>query len=189
MTQKSFFSALAFTLMLFFAGNLQAQKYFSRAVKVSFDATTKSSPEKISAVSNSGTLVIDKATGAVQTAVLLKGFLFEKALMQEHFNENYVESSKYPKAEFKGKMDNPAAVDYSKDGVYTVNLLGSMNLHGVSKELKTPATITVKDGKISAKTSFLLPFADYKIDIPSVVADKVAKQASIEVVSNLELLK
>lgn len=189
MLQKSFFSLFTALLVVCIAPAVQAQKYFSRNAKVAFDATVKSSPEKIAAVSNSGTIVLDKATGAIETAVLLKGLLFEKALMQEHFNENYVESSKYPKAAFKGKLENPGAVDFTKDGNYTGTLNGTMSLHGVNKEMKAPVSFTVKSGKISAKANFALVLADFKVDIPSLVADKVAKQASIEVTTTLELLK
>ena len=115
--------------------------------------------------------------------------MFEKALMQEHFNENYVESSKYPKATFKGKLENPGAVDFTKDGNYTATLNGTMSLHGVNKEMKAPVSFTVKSGKITAKANFTLVLADFKVEIPSLVADKVAKQASIEVNTSLELLK
>lgn len=187
--QKSVFAFLTALLIVCFAPAAQAQKYFSRNAKVSFDATVKSSPEKIAAVSNSGTIVLDKSTGAVQTAVLLKGLLFEKTLMQEHFNENYVESSKYPKAEFKGKLENAAAVDFTKDGTYNGNLSGTMTLHGVTKDIKAPVTFIVKNGKINAKANFALPLADYNVEIPSLVADKVAKQANIEVSTNLDPMK
>lgn len=189
MLNKSIVFAIAACFALFSAPSLQAQKYFSRSAKVAFDATTKTSPEKINAVSNSGTLVLDKATGAIQTAVLLKGFLFEKSLMQEHFNENYVESSKYPKAEFKGTIENANAVDFSKDGTYKTNVTGTMTLHGATKNITAPAVFTVKGGKISAKANFTLPFADYNIDIPSLVADKVAKQATIEIATDLAQMK
>lgn len=165
-----------------------AQKYFTRDGKVAFDATSKTSPEKINAVSKSGTLVLDKGTGNVQMAVLLKGFLFEKALMQEHFNENYLETSKYPKAEFNGKLDNAGSVDLTRDGTYTSNVSGNMTMHGVTKSITAPVTFTVKGGQISSSCKFNLPLADYNVDIPSLVADKIAKQASIVVTANLAAL-
>lgn len=182
---------IIFSIAIFGILNLpvQAQRYFSRNARVAFDATSKTSPEKINAVSNSGTLVLDKTTGKVEAAVLLKGLLFEKALMQEHFNENYVESDKFPKAKFSGKIDNITALDLTKNGTYTVVMAGTMDMHGVVKEVKTPATFVVSGGKITASAQFSLLLADYQIAIPSLVADKVAKTAVIEVKTDLELMK
>ncbi|MEK7253941.1 MAG: YceI family protein, partial [Bacteroidota bacterium] len=100
-------------LLLFFAQGIQAQKYFTREGKITF--VSDAAMEKIEAVTNSATSVIDMATGAVEFAVLIKGFQFKKALMQEHFNENYMESSKFPKATFKGKIDNFSSVNLKKD--------------------------------------------------------------------------
>lgn len=160
---------------------LQAQKYFSREGVVSFDATVASSPETIAAEAKGGVLVVDAATGALEMGVLLKNFLFKKALMQEHFNENYVESSKYPKATFKGTLADPKAIDWKKDGAYTTTATGTMNLHGVTKPLTAPVTITIKGGKITGSGNFPIVLADYNITIPTVVAGKLAKQAKVKV--------
>lgn len=168
---------------------LSAQKMFTRNATVMFDATASSSPETIKALNKSGTCVLEKSSGAVEMAVLIKGFLFERALMQEHFNENYMESGKYPKAVFAGKLDNPASVDTGKDGVYKANVSGTLTIHGVPKPVSTPVTFTVKDGKTSAVVNFAVPLADYNIAIPSVVSDKVGKMANIGITANLEPLK
>jgi hypothetical protein len=168
---------------------LPAQKYFTRNAKVYFDATNKNSPERVDATSNSGTLVLDMASSRIESAVLIKGFLFEKALMQEHFNENYMESGKFPKATFKGKIDDASKLDLSKDGAYTVNLNGELTIHGVSKQVNTPATFTVKGGQISSKSTFMVSLADYGIEIPSVVSDKLGKQAKVEITAALEPMK
>lgn len=168
---------------------LPAQRYFTRNAKAYFDATNKNSPERVEATSNSGTLVVDITSGRVEAAVLIKGFLFEKALMQEHFNENYLESSKFPKAAFKGKIDDLSKLDLSKDGTYTVGLSGDMSVHGQTKALQTSATFTVKGKEISAKANFPIVLAEYDIDIPSAVSDKLAKQAKVEISANLELMK
>lgn len=166
-----------------------AQRLFTRDAKVTFDATSKGSPERINGLNKSGTLVVDIATGRVESAVLVSNFLFDKALMQEHFNENYMESSKYPKATFKGKIDDPSKVNFKQDGTYTPMLSGDLTVHGVTKQVKVPATIEVKGGKATAKTAFNIPLAEYGIDIPSVVADKVAKEAKISIESSLETMK
>lgn len=188
MTRIAFLTKLT-GLFLLITVSLSAQKYFTREGKVNFDATVPASPEKIAAESKTGVLVVDLASGATEMAVLLKGFLFEKALMQEHFNENYVESTKYPKATFKGKLEKPEAITLNKDGVYVANVSGTMDLHGVTKPLTTTATFTVKGGKIVATSSFPLILTDYKIDIPSVVAGKLAKQAAINITADLKVLK
>jgi polyisoprenoid-binding protein YceI len=177
------------SLFLLIGVTLSAQRYFTREGKVFFNDTAPTSPEKIEANAKAGVLVVDIATGAIEMAVLLKGFLFEKALMQEHFNENYVESTKYPKATFKGKLEKPEAVTLTKDGIYVANVSGTMDLHGVTKPLTTTATFTVKGGKIVATANFPLILTDYKIEIPSLVANKLAKQAAVTITANLALLK
>lgn len=168
---------------------LSAQRIFTKAANVSFDATSNKSLEEIDAKTSTGTVVIDAATGAVEAAVLMKSFQFEKALMQEHFNENYVESSTYPKAIFKGKISDTSKVNFKQDGTYNVSVAGNMTLHGVTKPLTAPATITIKGGKISAQTNFTLTLADYNIAIPSLVADKVAKTAKVSFGGALETIK
>src|SRR5690606_1652063 len=105
--------------------------------------------EKIEAHNASASTVLDAASGNLEWAVLIQGFQFEKALMQEHFNENYMESAKYPKAKFKGKVDNWSSVNLGKDGDYPVTVSGTMEIHGVSKPITAEGRITVKGGQIS----------------------------------------
>lgn len=177
------------TAVLLFNLSTSAQKYFTKTGKISFDATTSSSPEKIEGVNKTSTCVLDVKTGAMQFAVLMKGFLFERALMEEHFNENYVESNKFPKAEFKGAISNNDAVNYSKDGTYNVTVKGKLTMHGVTKDVETPGKLVVQGGKILAAATFNALLADYNVSIPGLVADKVAKTAKIGVDCTLELLK
>ena len=188
MFNKSLF-AVVIALCATFAAPVHAQKMFTRDGVVGFDATAPNSPESIKAVNKSGTCVWDKSSGAVEMAVLVKGFLFERALMQEHFNENYLESSTYPKATFKGKLDNPASVNTDKDGTYKVNATGAMTMHGVTKPLTVPVTFTVKSGKVSTVVNFALALADYNVDVPSLVADKVSKTANINIAATLSPMK
>lgn len=173
----------------FFALPAQAQKLFTRDGVVSFDATAANSPETIKAVNKSGTCVWDKGSGALEMAVLVKGFLFERALMQEHFNENYMESGKYPKAIFAGKVDNPGSIDTGKDGAYKTNVVGTLTLHGVAKAVTVPVVFTVKGGKLSAAVQFSIALADYNISVPSLVADKVSKKADISIAANFDVMK
>ncbi len=166
-----------------------AQKYYTKSGKIDFDATSPSSPERVEAVNRTATCVIDTRTGAMQFAVLMKGFEFERALMQEHFNENYVESNKYPKAEFRGSITDNNNVNYEKDGTYPVKVKGQLSIHGETKDVETTGKLAVQNGKINATAEFNVLLADYRISIPGLVADKVSKMAKISVTCQLELLK
>jgi hypothetical protein len=165
------------------------QKYFTKNGKINFDATSSGSPEKIGGINRTVTCVVDAKTGNMQFAVLMKGFEFERALMEEHFNENYVESDKFPKAEFKGAIANNDKVNYAKDGTYAVTVKGKLTMHGETKDVETEGKITVQGGKVSALADFNVSLADYKISIPGLVADKVSKSAKISVTCSLEPLK
>lgn len=165
------------------------QKYFTKNGKINFDATTASSPERVEAVNRSATCVVDFKSGAIQLAILMKSFEFERALMEEHFNENYVESNKFPKSEFKGKIKDVDDIDFSKDGTYKVKVKGDITIHGETKEVETEGKLMVQDGKINANAEFSVKLSDFKISIPGLVADKVSKTAKITVSCSLEPLK
>lgn len=180
---------LLFVLILGMSFQSNAQRYFTKTGKINFDATSKNSPEKIAAVNRTVTCVLDTKTGALQFAVLIKGFTFERALMEEHFNENYLESAKFPKAEFRGTITNNGVVTYGKDGIYNVTVAGKLTIHGVTKDVESAGKLQIKGDKIIASASFSAILADYNIDIPGVVSDKVAKSASIDIDCSLEPLK
>ena len=172
--------------LLFSAQMAISQKYFSKTGKISF--YSDAAMEKIEAHNTTASTVIDASTGAVEWGVLIQGFKFEKALMQEHFNENYMESATYPKAKFKGKIDNLASVNFSKDGQYNVNVTGALEIHGVTKTVTTPAVITIKGGAVSAKSKFTVAIADYKIEVPKLVADNIAEKVNIEIIADYQLM-
>ena len=118
----------------------------------------------------------------MQMAIFIKAFEFDHALMQEHFNENYMESDKYPQATFKGNVENMNQVDMTKDGTYNVKVKGNLTIHGVTKEVEAPGTLTVKGGKLTAGNStFQVKPEDYGISIPSVVRQKIADQMKVTV--------
>jgi len=125
----------------------------------------------------------------MQFAVQMKGFEFEKQLMQQHFNENYVESDKFPKAEFKGAITNNSDINYTKDGTYTAKVKGKLTIHGVTKDVETTGTLKINAGKIDATSTFNVLIADYNIKIPSIVKDKVSNSIKIVVDCDLEPLK
>lgn len=167
--------------------SINAQKYFTKAGKIHFYSTTK--VENIEATSNTATCVLDAATGDIQWSVLVKGFHMEQALMEEHFNENYMESSKFPKADFKGKIENMSAVNLKTDGTYTVKVKGDLTMHGVTKNISTDATIIVKGGVITCDSKFYINPEDYKITIPGAVKDKISNNVEITVSGILAELK
>jgi polyisoprenoid-binding protein YceI len=176
----------AVLLLLSFAANAQS-RYFTKTGKIEF--YSKAPLEDITAKNSTVTAVLDKNTGAFQFSVQMKGFEFEKALMQQHFNSNYVESDKFPQAEFRGAIGNNAAVNYSKNGTYPVTVKGKLTIHNVTKDVEVPGTIKVDGGKVEALSTFDIRLSDYKISVPSPVRDKVSNNIKITVDTKLEPLK
>jgi polyisoprenoid-binding protein YceI len=162
-------------------------RYFTKTGRIEF--VSKAPLEDIEAQNKTVTAVLDTKTGALQFSVQMKSFEFEKALMQQHFNENYVESDKYPKAEFRGVVTNNASVNYSKNGSYPVTVKGKLSLHNVTKDVEVPGTVKVDDGKIEAVSTFTILLSDYKIAIPSPVKNKIANNIKIVVDTKLDPLK
>ena len=182
---------LLFLLLMAGSANLLlAQgKFFSRDGQIFFDATSNRSLEVIEATNRTASSVIDMATGQMEFAVLIKAFRFERALMEEHFNENYLESDKFPKAVFKGKLADLKAVNLSKDGAYPVKVSGEMTMHGVTKPVNAEGTLTIKGGQVAnGKSSFSLTLADYGVKVPSLVSDKVAKVVKVDINVNYQPL-
>ena len=162
-----------------------AQKYMTRTGKVSFNATAAKSPEKIEAVNNEVANILDAKTGDIVFQVLIKSFKFERELMQEHFNENYMQSDKFPRSEFKGKITNLSDVNFTKDGTYNAKVAGKLTIHGITNDVDVPGTITVKGSGVNVKAKFSVKLHDYGIDIPGMVADKVGKDAVITLESEM----
>ena len=109
--------------------------------------------------------------------------------MQEHFNKNYVESDKFPKSEFKGQVTNNSSVNYTTDGSYPVTVKGKLTIHGVTKDVETSGTLTVKEGKVQANSEFNVLVADYNITIPKMYRDNISKSIKVTVNCLLEPLK
>ena len=176
---------LPFAFALLIAIPARSQQYFTREGKVAFFSETPM--ENIEAFNSKASSVWDAGSGQVEFAVLIKAFQFEKALMQEHFNENYMESSEFPKAAFKGKMVPDGKIDLKKDGTYAVTAKGDLTIHGVTRQVEAPGTIVVKDGAVSARSVFEVAPDDYGIAIPAVVRENIAKSIRIEVEVDYEL--
>jgi polyisoprenoid-binding protein YceI len=119
----------------------------------------------------------------------MKGFEFKKALMQEHFNENYVESDKYPKAEFRGQVTNNNEIAYTKDGSYNAHVKGKLTLHGQTKDVEADGKITVKSGKLVLTSKFNILMSEYDIDIPGPVQENMSDNITISVNCTLDPLQ
>jgi polyisoprenoid-binding protein YceI len=158
-----------------------AQKYLTRTGNIQF--YSHSPLEDIKADNNQVASVIDLSTGEMVFQVLVKSFKFEKALMEEHFNENYMESDKYPRSTFKGKITDPSPAQLSKPGKYDVTVEGELDLHNVKKNITVKGTLETGPATVLANAVFNISPADYNIEIPAVVRDNIAK--SIEVTVNM----
>ena len=164
-----------------------AQRYLAKETYIRFFSSTP--VEDIEATTNTAVAVWDRATGEVAFQVNIKSFTFEKALMQEHFNENYLHSDKYPKATFKGKLTDAAAVNWDIDGTYSAQLKGTMNIHGVEKVIVVPATVVIKDKAPSLSSKFKVKCVDYNIEIPTVVFAKIAEEIEVTVKAKFDVIK
>jgi polyisoprenoid-binding protein YceI len=176
--------SLAFlSLLLTVLGTaLPPDRLITRNGSISF--YSKAALENIEANTKTAASVLDKKTGQLEFSVLIKSFMFEKALMQEHFNENYLESDKFPKSTFKGKIDDLSTVNFEKDGKYPVAVTGDLFIHGETKSLVAPATITIQNGTVTATADFNISLSDYKIKIPSLAKNKISN--SVKVAVNLK---
>ena len=158
---------------------ISAQKLISKNAHIYFYSYTPL--ENIEATNNQVASILDPATGSFQFSLLIKSFEFKRALMQEHFNENYMESDKLPKASFTGKITDFNKVNLKADGTYPVKVTGDLTIHGVTKPVTVDGTIEVKSGIVSAKAKFMVVPQDYNIVIPDLVRDKIAKEITVNV--------
>ena len=140
---------------------------------------SKAPVEDIDARSDKGTSVFNTATGELAFSVPIRSFKFDKARMQEHFNENYMESDKYPQATFKGKINEKP--DVTKDGTYPVTATGMFEVHGVKQSRTITGKLTVKGGAISLSSEFMVACKDHQIEIPKLVFYNIAENIRVQV--------
>lgn len=161
-----------------------AQKMMTRSGEIKFDATV---PNEVEIIGTNKTVscIFDESTGDFVALALVKAFKFKAPLMEEHFNENYMESSQYPKATFKGKVVNFSASKLSSTKS-TYDLEGDLTIHGVTKKIKTKINLSQNSGNITATSNFTVKAEDYKIEIPGLVKDKFAENIKITINFNLE---
>lgn len=173
--KKLFFLIMLISSLCSFAQT----KYLTKSGFISFYSHTPF--EDIKADNNQVASILDIGSGEIIFEILMRSFKFDRALMEEHFNENYVESNKYPKAKFKGKITNLSSVDFTKDGTYSAEVEGDMTIHNTTKPVKINGTFEVKDNKLTGTSKFELDPKEYNIEIPSVVKTKFADKFQITV--------
>lgn len=128
--------------------------------------------------------IVDVEANTFAWAVEMTSFEgFNSALQREHFNENYLESAKYPKATFNGKIIEK--IDLTTDGVHSIRAKGKLLVHGIEKERIIKVQITVKGKKVSIASSFTVPISDYNIEIPRIVYQKIAEEITITVKADM----
>jgi hypothetical protein len=156
-----------------------AQKYMTKNGFIGFYSHTPM--EDIKGDNNQVAAVLDIASGEMVFQALIKSFHFDRALMEEHFNENYMESDKFPKSSFKGKITNLSDVNFSKNGVYEVTIDGELTIHDATNKISTKGKIEVQNGELIATSKFNISPEDYKITVPGVVRDKINKNMEVTV--------
>ena len=156
-----------------------AQKYIAKTGHVWFYSYTPM--EVIEAHNRQVVSILDVSTGDLIINLLNKSFEFKVTLMQEHFNENYMETTKFPKSMFKGKITNLDKINLKKDGIYPAEVTGDLTLHGVTKNVSYAGTIEVVGALITAKVMFKVIPKDFGIQIPQLVENKIAKEMEITV--------
>jgi len=159
--------------------------YVCKTAKVTFYSNAPI--EDIRASTFSGASVFNAATGELDFSVPIRSFEFEKSLMQEHFNSDYMESDKYPRATFKSKLNE--RVDVTKDGSYTVTATGDFTVHGVTKIRTITGNISIKNAIVTITSEFMVKCADHHIDIPKIVFHNIAESIKMTVSANYVLNK
>lgn len=165
-------------LLLLSAICFSQDKIITKNGKVTFEATVPSF-EEVKAKNEGVTCVINTKTGEIASLILVKGFRFKVALMEEHFNENYIESDEFPKAIFKGKIENFDLSKLTADGK-DFSIKGKLELHGKSKDISIKANIKKTNDGVSLISDFNLNTDDFGIEIPSIVSKKVSKKVGIQ---------
>lgn len=184
---KTSFIVVLFIVLTSFSTTLQGDRYANayvcKAGKIHFFSATP--VENIDAVSNATMCVLNTETMKLNAKVKMETFRFEKKLMEEHFNENYMESEKYPFGILDGTIVEK--IDTKKDGTYNVTIHGTFEVHGVKKERDIKGTLTIKNGApVNAKAKFDVKLADHNIKIPKAVVMNIAEVIAVDVDFNFE---
>ena len=159
--------------------SIAQDKMICKTGNITFEASVPAF-EEVKATNTNVTVVLNPKTGEIASLALMKGFRFKVALMEEHFNENYMESDKYPKAIFKGKIENFNASSLTANPKnFTIN--GKLELHGKTVAVKTIAKMSNSGSGINLVSDFSVNASDFDISIPAVVKNKVSNKINIQV--------
>jgi polyisoprenoid-binding protein YceI len=173
-------------LLFIFSGSLFAQKFITKNGFIQFYSETP--VETIEADNRSVNAAYDYESGIFVFKVLMKSFEFEKALMQEHFNENYVESDKFPNATFRGQIVNNSDIDLTESGEVAVSVKGQLTIHGVTQTIEEKGSMNIDGNNVHAKATFIVKPSDFDIKIPGAVVKNIAEEIEVRVDVKLEKL-
>lgn len=161
---------LLFTLLVI-GFQSKAQLFTTSTGQVSF--FSKTPMEDIDATNKSVSSIINTATNEVAVQMRITNFVFPNKLMQEHFNENYLESEKFPSATFKGKIKE--SVNLTVAGTYPITVSGSATIHGVTRPIDLRGTIVSTGSTLALTCQFEVKLIDYNVKIPKIVFAKIAE--------------
>jgi len=162
-------------------------KYYTRTGRILF--YSKASIEDITAVNNQASCIYETKTNRLIANVLISAFEFEKSLMQKHFNENYLESEKFPKATFKGKLNDLHGINFVGTWSKIIEFEGDLSIHGITKQMKSNANIQFSNGVMSVSTEFYILLNDFNIKVPSTVINNISEKILVKVNFKLNELK
>ncbi len=182
MNPKLFFAAL---VALSFTSMFSQGIFTTSNAKVSF--YSKTPIQDIDGTSNKVATVLNNTTKQVYFKIQNTTFQFREKLMQEHFNENYMESDKFPVSDFNGKILED--IDFTKIGNHKVTIVGVLNIHGKKKEYKIAATLSSNENGLVLTSDFKIKLADHGVEIPTVVFTKIAEQLEIKITANYKPYK
>ncbi len=160
-----------FTVFLFSSFVAEAQKYITKIGTI--DIYSKTPLFTIEGSNKKVASILNTETAEVVVSTLVRSFKFHEALVEDHFNENYMESHKFSKAIFKGKITNFSSVDLKKDGIYDIIIEGKLTIHGETNNIKENGSISIKNGEISASTQFSVSLEKYKIEVEKMYKDAI----------------
>ena len=171
---------LSVILFLFAAFTVNAQDYITRNGNIIIYSHT--ALEDVKGNNNEVVSLLNSTTGSFDFKVAIKSFHFAKQAMEDHFNdEDYMETDKYPKAGFSGKISDMAEVNFTKDGVYTVTVSGNLTVKDVTKPISAKGTISIKNNKVSVQSTFTVKRKDYHVIGQSFVQSKLSDDIQITV--------
>jgi len=163
-------------LLIFPFNGFSQKRYFAEKSYISF--FSEGVIEQIRADNTKVTSILDLASGEIAYLLNPKDFQFEKKLMQVHFNEKYMESEKYPRSSFKGKL---VGYDASKTQVQQVKAVGKLNIHGVTRDVDIPGTLQVEGNTVTLRSKFMVKLEDYNIKVPQIVWQNIAQEVEVTV--------